>query len=70
MSSWPLGIGPAGSFPPEISYGNQLASFHFRTTTVERRHASCLGDGRNRPHAIGAALDRTPLSPFANYAKG
>ncbi len=26
---------------------NQLASFHFRTTTVERRHAPCLGNGRN-----------------------
>ncbi len=38
---------------------NQLASFHFRITPVdsERRHASCLRDGRNWTHAVGSKLD-------------
>ncbi len=30
-----------------VSKKNQLASFHFWTTIVKIRHASCLGDGRN-----------------------
>jgi hypothetical protein len=48
----------------------QLASFHFGTTTVDRRRTSCLGDGRDRTHAVGTKLDRPLLSPLDNYAKG
>ena len=34
---------------------NLPASFHFRTTAVERRHSSCLlGDGRNRTGSSGS----------------
>ena len=50
---------------------NKLTGFiHFWTTTVERMHASCLGDGRNWTHTVRIKWDRTPLSPSANLAKG
>ena len=49
---------------------NLLASFHFWTTPVGKRHVSCLGDGSNWTHAFRIKWDRTLLSPYANKAKG